>query len=73
VMSARRRDKDVGITMWETSVVKNVGSGPLVGLNAIQEERPEVNERNECGAVRTRVVTRDCLVGWLAMEPPSGL
>ena len=72
-MSARRRDKDIGITMWETSVVKNVVSGPLVGLNAIKEERPEVNERNECGVVRTQVVTRGCLVGWLAMELLSGL
>ena len=44
-MTARRRDQDVGVTMWETSVVKNVAGAPLVGLNAIKEERPEVDER----------------------------
>ena len=72
-MSTRRRDKEVGITMWETLIVKNVASGPLVGLNAIKEERSQMNEMNMGWSKRRLSRGTACLVGWLAMEPPSGL
>ena len=60
--------------MWETSVVKSVAGVPLVCLNVIKEERPEVDERKRMwGGPYRWVVTRDCLVGWLARKPPLGL
>ena len=45
-MTARRRDLDVGVTSWETLIVKNIAGVPAVGLNACREKRPEVNERD---------------------------
>jgi hypothetical protein len=46
-MTARRRVLDVGVTSWETAIVKNVAGVPAVGLNACKEKRPEENERGD--------------------------
>jgi hypothetical protein len=47
--------------------------GKRRGMTSNGERTGRKTNEIECGVVRTRVVTRDCLVGWLAMEPPSGL